>query len=69
MNKVFVIGVGMSKFVKPENHKQSYIDFGKQAVQRALDDFGIKYDEVEQAFACYVLESSCAGQKVFTKLV
>jgi sterol carrier protein 2 len=68
MNKVFVVGVGMSKFVKPGRHSQSYIDFGKQAVQRALIDSGINYDHIECAFAGYVFESSCAGQRVFYEI-
>jgi sterol carrier protein 2 len=68
MSKVFIVGVGMTKFVKPGSHQLSYIDFGKQAVQRALDDSGISYDKVEQAFAGYVFESSCAGQRVLYEI-
>ena len=36
--KVFVIGVGMTKFVKPGSHEGTYIDLGRQAVNRALMD-------------------------------
>ena len=62
--KVFVIGVGMTKFVKPGSHELTYIDLGRQAVNRALMDSGISYDKVEQGFAGYIFESSCAGQRV-----
>lgn len=62
--KVFVIGVGMTKFVKPGSHDSSYIDLGKQAVNRALMDAGISYEKIEQGFVGYIFESSCAGQRV-----
>lgn len=63
-NKVFVVGVGMTKFLKPGAHSFSYIDLGAQAVNRALLDSSIKYDKIEQAFVGYVYQSSCAGQRV-----
>lgn len=62
--KVFVIGVGMTKFVKPGSHNSSYIDLGKQAINRALLDSGISYENIEQAYAGYVYQSSCAGQRI-----
>jgi len=62
--RVFVIGVGMTKFVKPGSHDMSYIDLGKQAISRALIDSGITYDKVEQGYVGYIFESSCAGQRV-----
>jgi len=62
--RVFIIGVGMTKFVKPGSHNLSYIDLGKQAVSRALLDSGISYEKVESGFVGYVFQSSCAGQRV-----
>jgi sterol carrier protein 2 len=53
----------MSKFLKPGSD-QSYIEFGSQAVRRALLDSGIAYKEIEEAMVGYVLNSSCAGQRV-----
>lgn len=62
--KAFVIGVGMTKFLKPGSHNYTYYDLGKQAVCRALLDSGISYEEVESGFVGYVFQSSCAGQRV-----
>ena len=66
-NRVFIIGVGMSKFLKPGSDL-SYIDFGCQAVKRALLDSGIKYNKVEEAIVGYVFNSSCAGQRVLYEI-
>lgn len=66
--KVFVIGVGMTKFLKPGSHDLSYIDLGRQAGQRALLDSGIRYEEIEQGYVGYIFESSCAGQRVLYEL-
>jgi acetyl-CoA acetyltransferase len=63
-NKVYIIGVGMTKFLKPGSHDKTYIDLGKQAVTRALMDSGIHYEKVEQGYCGYIFESSCAGQRV-----
>jgi acetyl-CoA acetyltransferase len=63
-SKAYIVGVGMTKFLKPGSHDFSYIDLGKQAVVRALIDSGISYEKVEQAFVGYIFESSCAGQRV-----
>ena len=62
-NRVFIIGVGMSKFIKPGSDL-SYIDLGSQALRRALLDSGIPYNSIEEAMVGYVLNSSCAGQRV-----
>jgi sterol carrier protein 2 len=62
--KAFVVGVGMTKFLKPGSHNFTYYDLGKQAVSRALIDSGISYEKVESGFVGYVFQSSCAGQRV-----
>ena len=67
-NKVFVIGVGMTKFLKPGSHNYSYIDLGKQSIQNALKDSKIDYKLVDTAFVGYVFESSCAGQRVLYEI-
>lgn len=61
--KVYVVGVGMTKFVKPNSGKD-YPDFGKEAVLDALKDAGIKYENVEQAVCGYVFGDSTCGQRV-----
>ena len=60
---VVVVGVGMIPFVSPSEGR-SYDDLGSEAVQLALQDAGLTYDEVNQAFASYVFGDSCAGQRV-----
>ncbi|KAM5160528.1 sterol carrier protein 2 isoform 1-T1 [Callospermophilus lateralis] len=62
--RVFVVGVGMTKFVKPgvENSKD-YPDLAKEAGQKALADAQIPYSAVEQACVGYVYGDSTCGQR------
>ena len=62
--KVFIVGVGMTKFLKPGSHELSYIELGSLAVRRALNDSSLKYTDVESAYVGYVFNESCAGQRV-----
>ena len=41
--RVFVVGNGMTKFLKPGKHKFDYHELGEIAIRRALRDAGIKY--------------------------
>lgn len=61
--KVYVVGVGMTKFVKP-NTGRDYPDLGKEAVEAALADARIKYDVIQQAVCGYVFGDSTSGQRV-----
>ena len=61
--RVFVVGVGMTKFTKPSNSNPDYPDLATQAIQRALRDAGIPYSAIEQAFAGYVYGDSTFGQR------
>merc|ERR1711943_96483 len=51
--RVFVVGVGMTKFRKPQKkwnpEEPEYPEYAKVAVQRALDDACVKYSDVEFA--------------------
>ncbi len=58
---VHVVGVGMIPFTKP-GASEAYDVMGAQAAQRALDDAGIAYALVEQAYVGYVFGDSTAGQ-------
>jgi len=58
---VHVVGVGMIPFTKP-GASAAYTVMGAQAAQRALDDAGIAYGLVEQAYVGYVFGDSTAGQ-------
>ncbi len=60
-DKVMVAGVGMVKFTKP-GRSEMYDIMGAQAAQSALDDAGIDYAEVQQAYAGFVSGDTCSGQ-------
>ena len=59
--KTYVAGVGMIQFAKP-GASGSYIEMGAQAVRQALEDAGIGYELVQQAYAGYVYGDSTCGQ-------
>uniref|UniRef100_A0A8C2YLN9 Sterol carrier protein 2 n=1 Tax=Chinchilla lanigera TaxID=34839 RepID=A0A8C2YLN9_CHILA len=55
LRRVFVVGVGMTKFVKPGGaNSRDYPDLAKEAGQKALADAQIPYSAVEQACVGYV---------------
>jgi len=60
----YVLGVGMTKFIKPRG-KVDYPELGFEAGIKALLDAQINYDDVEQGIACYVYGDSTCGQRVF----
>jgi acetyl-CoA acetyltransferase len=62
-SKVIVAGVGMTPFVKPGSNPP-YTAMGATAINEALDDAGIGYDAVQQAYAGYVYGDSTCGQRV-----
>src|SRR4051794_25100265 len=59
---VVVAGVGMIPFCKPGT-SPPYHEMGAQAVTLALEDAGIAYDAIEQAYASYVYGDSTSGQR------
>ena len=64
MAPVYVLGVGMTKFVKPRG-KIDYTELGYEAGVKAMLDAQISYDDVEQGIACYCYGDSTCGQRVF----
>ncbi|CAL8278526.1 unnamed protein product [Lota lota] len=63
-NRVFVIGVGMTKFEKPGAREDfDYPDMAKEAGQKALADAGVPYSAIEQAVVGYVYGDSTCGQR------
>ncbi|RCI14292.1 hypothetical protein L249_6117 [Ophiocordyceps polyrhachis-furcata BCC 54312] len=64
---VYVLGVGMTKFVKPRG-QIDYTELGFEAIVKALLDAGINYDDVNQGVACYCYGDSTCGQRVFYQL-
>ncbi|KAM3959407.1 sterol carrier protein 2-like [Aphomia sociella] len=61
--KVYVVGVGVTKFAKPGT-TGDYPEFAKEAVVEALADAGISYDVVQQAVCAYVSGDSTSGQRI-----
>src|SRR6266481_3310270 len=59
-NRVFVIGVGMTKFERCERDVK---ELAGDATKDALKDAGIAYDAVEQAFVGYINGMSTLGQQ------
>jgi acetyl-CoA acetyltransferase len=61
--KAYVIGVGMTKFEKPGAREWDYPDMALEAGSKALEDAGVPYDEIEQAFVGYCYGESTSGQR------
>ncbi|XP_026854161.2 non-specific lipid-transfer protein [Electrophorus electricus] len=62
-NRVFVVGVGMTKFDKPGARDGDYPDMAKEAGEKALADAGVPYSAVQQACVGYVYGDSTCGQR------
>ncbi|MEU7769550.1 lipid-transfer protein [Nocardia sp. NPDC049190] len=72
--KVYVVGVGMTKFEKPGRRKNEdgsdwdYPQMAAEAGNKALADAGISYDLVQQAYVGYVYGESTSGQRAVYEL-
>jgi acetyl-CoA acyltransferase len=67
--KVYVVGVGMTKFEKPGRREGwDYPEMAKESGTKALEDAGVSYDEVEQAYVGYVYGESTSGQRAVYEL-
>jgi sterol carrier protein 2 len=60
--KVFVTGVGMIPFAKP-GASAPYDQMGALAARQSLEDAGVSYDDIEQAYVGYVYGDSTSGQR------
>jgi sterol carrier protein 2 len=67
MARVYVAGVGMIPFAKP-GASAPYNEMGEAAGRLALEDAGISYEDVQQAYAGYVYGDSTAGQRAIYPL-
>ena len=62
--KVYVVGVGMTKFEKPGSKEGwDYPQMAKESGTKALEDAGIPYDAVEQVAVGYCYGDSTCGQR------
>jgi acetyl-CoA acetyltransferase len=67
-NKVYVIGVGMTKFEKPGSKDWDYPDMAREAGTKALEDAGIAYDAIQAVHVGYVYGDSTSGQRAVYEL-
>ncbi|MFF9566213.1 lipid-transfer protein [Streptomyces sp. NPDC014685] len=61
--KAYVVGVGMTRFEKPQTRDWQYWDMAKEAGTAALADARIPYGQVQQAVVGYCFQPSTAGQR------
>jgi len=62
--RVFVVGVGMTKFEKPGRRDNfDYPDMAKESVTKALEDAKLQYGDIQQATVGYVYGDSTCGQR------
>jgi acetyl-CoA acyltransferase len=61
--KVYVVGVGMTKFEKPQSKEWDYPDMAKESISKALEDSKVPYEAIEQACVGYVYGESTCGQR------
>jgi len=67
--KVYVIGVGMTKFEKPGRRENfDYPDMAKEAGLKALADSGVSYRDVEQVVCGYCYGDTTCGQRAVYQL-
>ena len=66
--KVYVVGVGMTKFEKPGSKDWDYPDMAREAGTKALEDAGIRFDQIEQAAVGYCYGDSTCGERAFYEL-
>ncbi len=66
--KVFVVGVGMTKFEKPGSREWDYPQMAKEAGAKTFADAGIGYDKVEQACVGYCYGDSTCGERAVYEL-
>ncbi|KAK0843100.1 hypothetical protein LTR03_008900 [Friedmanniomyces endolithicus] len=60
----FVLGVGLTPFIKPRRSRE-YPELGFEAGVKAMLDAQINYDDVEMGVACYCYGDTTSGQRIF----
>ncbi|XP_074642071.1 sterol carrier protein 2-like [Tubulanus polymorphus] len=67
--KIFVVGVGMTKFEKPGRRDDfDYPEMALEAGKKALADANIPYNEIQQVCVGYVYGDSTCGQRAVYQL-
>ena len=68
MNRVFVIGAGLTKFLPSHSHPFDYTSLGQLALSRALRDSNLEYTSIDEAAVGYVYGDSCSGQRTLYEI-
>lgn len=67
--RVFVVGVGMTKFEKPGRRDDfDYPQMAKESVTKALNDAGLQMSDIKQACVGYVYGDSTSGQRALYEI-
>jgi acetyl-CoA acyltransferase len=67
--RVFVVGVGMTKFEKPGRREGwDYPQMAKESGTKALEDAGVDFAAVQQGYVGYVSGDSTCGQRALYEL-
>lgn len=67
MSNVRVAGVGMIPFTKP-GQSEDWDVMAEKAIRLALEDAGISFDQIQQAYAGYLYADSTAGQSALYRI-
>lgn len=67
-HKVYVVGVGMTKFEKPGSRDWDYPDMVRESGTRALADARIAFDAVQHVAVGFAFGDSCSGQRAVYEL-
>jgi acetyl-CoA acetyltransferase len=62
--RVFVVGVGMTKFERPGSREWDYSEIGVEATEAALLEAGVGYEAVEAALVGYCYGDTTCGQRM-----
>ncbi|KAJ5223911.1 hypothetical protein N7468_008453 [Penicillium chermesinum] len=63
----YVLGVGLTKFLKPRRTRE-YPELGYEACVKALTDAQVTYDEVQTGIGCYAYGDTTSTQRVLYQL-
>ncbi len=67
--RAFVVGVGLTDFVKPSSRLDwDYPDMVREAVSASLEDASVAYEQVEQVVVGYCFADTTAGQRAVYEL-
>lgn len=66
--KVYVVGVGMTKFEKPGTRDWDYPDMVRESGTNALEDATITFDAVQHVAVGFASGDSCSGQRAVYEL-